>query len=205
MGLVCNVKVIYQHNVYGIEFQTSSTAGDKTNVRVVISRSRNRYVCELRYRQSEHLPDEVVQGSVQEQEKEHSQSDRSEDYWYHPMKLTVLSAAPKQLSQFANPNHLKTGRSESNLCLCGECWPNGSKFSSLMEMMKVPLIVPALDARSQILSFNNRRNGIGKPVFKLAPFGNGQLFTLVAPDLCVPGVSGEVFQWVICQASTATV
>ena len=31
-------------------------------------------------------------------------------------------------------------------------------------------IVPALDARSQVLSIKDRSNGIGKPVFKLAPF-----------------------------------
>ena len=37
-------------------------------------------------------------------------------------------------------------------------------------------IVPALDARSQVLSTKDRRNGIGKPVFKLAPLGSGQLF-----------------------------
>ena len=60
-------------------------------------------------------------------------------------------------------------------------------------------IVPALDARSQV------RIGVGKPQFKLAPFGRGQLFTLVAPDLCVPGVSSEVLQRVISQASTANV
>ena len=66
-------------------------------------------------------------------------------------------------------------------------------------------IVPALDARSQGLSIEDRRNGIGKPVFKLAPFGSGQLFTLVAPDLCVPGVSSEVLQQVIPRASTANV
>ena len=30
-------------------------------------------------------------------------------------------------------------------------------------------IVPLLDARSQVLSITDRRNGIGKPVFKLAP------------------------------------
>ena len=49
-------------------------------------------------------------------------------------------------------------------------------------------IVPVLDTRSQVLSIKDRRNGVGKPVFKLAPFGSGQLFALVAPDLCVPGV-----------------
>ena len=66
-------------------------------------------------------------------------------------------------------------------------------------------IVPALDARSQVLSIKDRRNGVGKLVFKLAPFGGGQLFTLVAPDLCVPGVSSGVLQRVISQASTANV
>ena len=36
-----------------------------------------------------------------------------------PMRLTAPFAASRQLSLFANPNHLKTGRSESNLRLCG--------------------------------------------------------------------------------------
>ena len=66
-------------------------------------------------------------------------------------------------------------------------------------------IVPAIDTRSQVLSIKDRRNGVGKPVFKLAPFGSGQLFTLVAPDLCVPGVSCAVLQRVISRASTANV
>ena len=44
-------------------------------------------------------------------------------------------------------------------------------------------IVAALDTRSQVLSIKDRRNGIGKPVFKLASLGSGQLFTFVAPEL----------------------
>ena len=52
-----------------------------------------------------------------------------------PMKLTVPSAVAKQLSRSANPNHLKTGRSESSLR-----WQINSKFSSLMEMTKVHLL-----------------------------------------------------------------
>ena len=48
-------------------------------------------------------------------------------------------------------------------------------------------------------------NGIGKPVFKLAPLGGGQTFTLVTPDLSVPGISPEVLQRVLSQASTADV
>ena len=62
-------------------------------------------------------------------------------------------------------------------------------------------ILPALDARSQILSIKDRRNGIGKPVFKLAPLGRGQTFTLAAPDLSVPGISPEVLQRVLSQAN----
>ena len=38
-------------------------------------------------------------------------------------------------------------------------------------------VLPALDARSQTLSIKDRRTGIGKPVFKLAPLGTGQTFT----------------------------
>ena len=66
-------------------------------------------------------------------------------------------------------------------------------------------IVRAPDARSQVLSIKDRRNGVGKLVFKFSSFGSGQLFTLVAPDLCVLGVPGEVLQKVICQASAANV
>ena len=43
------------------------------------------------------------------------------------------------------------------------------------------------DVRSQVLSIKDRRNGMGKLVFKLAPSGNGQVFALTAPDLRVPG------------------
>ena len=62
-------------------------------------------------------------------------------------------------------------------------------------------IIPALDARSQILSVKDRRNGIGKPVFKLAPLGSGQTFMLVASDLSVPGVCPEVLQRVLSRAN----
>ena len=62
-------------------------------------------------------------------------------------------------------------------------------------------IIPALDTRSQILSIKDRRNGIGKPVFKLAPPGSGETFTLVAPDLSVPSISPEALQRVLSQAN----
>ena len=66
-------------------------------------------------------------------------------------------------------------------------------------------VVPALDTRSHVLSMKDRRNGVGKPVFKLASLGSGQTFTLVAPDLSVPGVSPEVLQRVLSEASTTNV
>ena len=91
-----------------------------------------------------------------------------------PYEIDSSFCNVKQLLLSANPNHLKTGRSESNLRLCGECWQNSSKFSSLKEMMKVDdegaFIVPAHDARSQVLSIKDRRNGVGKPVFKTCTF-----------------------------------
>ena len=102
-------------------------------------------------------------------------------------KLTVPSAAPRELSRCVNPNQLKTGRLESNLRLCGELsdqlkilFPDGDDEGTI--------VVPALDARSQVLSIKDPRNGVRKPVFKFAPFGSRQLFTLVSPDLSVPGV-----------------
>ena len=48
------------------------------------------------------------------------------------------------------------------------------------------------------------RNGNGKLVFKLDPLVSGQTFTLVTPDLSVPGISLEVLQRVLSQASTAS-
>ena len=54
-------------------------------------------------------------------------------------KLKAPSAATKQLSRCVNPNQLKTRRSESKLRFRGRCWPNSSKFSSVMEMTKVHL------------------------------------------------------------------
>ena len=66
-------------------------------------------------------------------------------------------------------------------------------------------LVPALDTRSHVLSIKDRRNGVGKPVFKRASLESGHTFTLVAPDLCVPGVSPEVLQRILSQASTANV
>ena len=45
-----------------------------------------------------------------------------------------------------------------------------------MEMTKVHLSSQR-STPAQVLSIKDRKNGVGKPVFKLAPFGSGQLFT----------------------------
>ena len=66
-------------------------------------------------------------------------------------------------------------------------------------------IIPALDTRSQILSIKDRRNVILKPVFKLTPLRSGQTFTLVTPELSVPGVSLDVLQRVLSQANKGNV
>ena len=87
--------------------------------------------------------------------------------------------------QSASPRHLKTGKSENDLRPCGkvlaeqlkELFPEGDGAGAF--------IVPALNVRSQVLSIKDRRNGVGKPVFNLAPFENGQVFALAAPDLRV--------------------
>ena len=54
-------------------------------------------------------------------------------------------------------------------------------------------IIPALDTRFHVLSVKDRRNGVGKPVFKLAPLGSGQTFALVTAELSVPGVPPDGF------------
>ena len=66
-------------------------------------------------------------------------------------------------------------------------------------------IIPALDTRSNVLSIKDRRNGVGKPVFKLAPLGSGQTFALVTPELSVPGVPPDVLQHVLSQEQVSCV
>ena len=57
--------------------------------------------------------------------------------------------------------------------LCGECWQISSKCSSLMEMTKVHLSSQRSTHAHKSSSIKDRRNGFGKPVFKLASFGSG--------------------------------
>ena len=63
-------------------------------------------------------------------------------------------------------------------------------------------VVPALDVRAQVLSIYDRRYGVGKPVFKLAPLGHEQLFDVTAPNLCEPYISDVALQQIVSEAST---
>ena len=120
------------------------------------------------------------------------------------MQLTVPSAGPIQISLSANPSELKTWRLENNLPFWRELgdqlkvlFPDGDDEGVF--------ITPALDERSHVLSIKDQRNGVGKPVFKLALLGSGQTFAFATSELSVPGVSPEVLQRVLSQASRAKV
>ena len=120
------------------------------------------------------------------------------------LQLTVPSVAPVLLSQCVNPDQLKTERLENNLRPCGKCWLTNLKILFPDGDDEGVFNLPALDARSQILSIKDRQKRNGKLVFKLDPLVSGQTFTLVTPDLSVPGISLEVLQRVLSQASTAS-
>ena len=82
-------------------------------------------------------------------------------------EVTVPSGAPKQLSRCVNPNQWKTRRLESNFRFWWkELEDQFILFSDVDD--EGAFLVPALDARSQGLNIKDRRNGVGKPVFKLA-------------------------------------
>ena len=95
---------------------------------------------------------------------------------------------------------MKTGKSESNLRLYRECCGSELKIHFPDGEDEGASIVPALDTRSQVFSISIEETALEN----LSSYGSGQLFTLIAPDLCVPGLSREVLQRVISQASTAS-
>ena len=91
-----------------------------------------------------------------------------------------MMVSPKQLSPFCCTKTKIIVRQSKTL----EDRKIGKQFAPLRrvlaEQLKVlfpegddesAFIVPACDARSQILSIKDRRDGIGEPVFKLAPCG----------------------------------
>ena len=82
-----------------------------------------------------------------------------------PTQLTVPSAAPLQKSLSANPNQLKTERLENNLRLLWRVLADQLKIIFPDGDDEGAFIIPALDARSHVLSIKDQR----KPVDKHLP------------------------------------
>ena len=83
-----------------------------------------------------------------------------------------------------------------------ENWLTISKVLFLDGDDEGAFIIPAFDAHSRVFSIRDRRNGIGKPVFKFASLGSGHFsFILVTLELSVLGFSLDVLQWVFSQAN----
>ena len=117
--------------------------------------------------------------------------------------IKIPFAASKQLSRSANPKPLKTGRSESNLRLCGECWQINSKILFPDGDDEGALIVPC--ARRSLT--NPQHEGSKKWCWKTSV----QTCTLLEADSCLLllhltcvflRVSNEVLQRVISQTNT---
>ena len=64
-------------------------------------------------------------------------------------------------------------------------------------------MVPSLDVRAQVLDVYDRRNGVGKPVFRLAPLGHEQRFSVTALGLYEPHITDDVLRQLqlVCEAS----
>ena len=65
-----------------------------------------------------------------------------------------------------------------------------------------PHIVTTIDFRAQILNMFDCKYGIGVPVFKLAPVGHEQLFSVISPD-CSPRISDDILQHIVSEGSAA--
>ena len=101
----------------------------------------------------------------------------------------------------ASPNRVKNEKLEGDLHFFGEPCLQSYKKNFPERDEHNFFIVPAFDARSQILSILDRRNGEGKPVFRLAPPDHEQSFEITAPNMCVPRISDDVLRQIISQAS----
>ena len=97
-------------------------------------------------------------------------------------------------------------RLESNVRLCGENWLN-HQINVLFPDRddEGAFIIPALDTRSHVPQHQRSQKRSWKTGGQACSSGSGQLFTLVALDMCVLGVSGEVLQRVISQAKQVNV
>ena len=88
-----------------------------------------------------------------------------------PTKLIVQFDTSKPTLQSVNPSHLKTEKSENDFRFfgklsrkCRELFPERDDTNTYN--------VHELNVRSKVRSIKDRKNGVGKPVFKLASFGS---------------------------------
>ena len=83
-------------------------------------------------------------------------------WWYSPRSwLSIL----QRQNQCSPPVQVPwRRRSLQTIFACGRLWPN-ALFSDSDDTGT--FIVPALTVRSRVLNIEDRRNGVGKPVFKL--------------------------------------
>ena len=96
---------------------------------------------------------------------------------------TVPSATPQAQFLFVNPHHESIEKSHDVLHHSGRVL--AAKLQSFFpgQDSEGNYVVPTIDFRAQVLNVYDRRIGIGKPVFKLAPIGHEQLFNVIAPGL----------------------
>ena len=90
----------------------------------------------------------------------------------------------------------------------------GRRFAPLLEVVAPKLqeifperdtegkfVVPAPDFRAQVLSVFDSRNGVRKPVFRLAPVGHEQKFNVIAPGLNERQITDDVLRKLVDCAS----
>ena len=118
------------------------------------------------------------------------------------LRLIVPFAISAPQYWCVNPSHQKTEKLGDVLHHFRKCWFQKKQEIITGRDAKGYFIVPSVDARAQILSIYDRRNGVGKPVFKLAPPGHEQAFDIAAPNLCEPSISDVVLRQTISEAST---
>ena len=53
---------------------------------------------------------------------------------------------------------------------------------------RIPSHCSTIDCRAQVLNLYDRRYGVGKPVFKVAPVGHEQLFNIICLGFSVPHI-----------------
>ena len=118
-----------------------------------------------------------------------------------PYEVDSLFATPVPPYWCANPSHQRTEKLGDGLRHLGKFWPQSYKKFSLAGMPKVISLSLPLMYDHKSLSIYDRRNGVGKPVFKLAPVGHEQLFDITAPDFCEPRISDAVLRQIVSEAN----